>query len=217
MSKSVKRNYRSHIRAEQAHATRERVLTAARTLFTAQGYHTTSINEIAQAARASPETVYAAFGSKRELLAQLIAVAIAREEDDVPFTQRSWVRSMERESGPRERLRYWIAHTCDTLERTSPIHVLIRDAAAGEPTLAKLQLTQRQYWLKTQTELMKFIDMPGLTALRTERAMAAQTFWALASPEMHYLLRFEQGWTKARYRDWLTDALETLLLRRELP
>jgi hypothetical protein len=45
-----------------------------------------------------------------------------------------------------------------------------------------------------------------------EPRRAAETVWALASPEMHQLLRRTRGWSRAAYEAWLADALAALLL-----
>ena len=212
MSRAVKRKYHSSIRAEQARTTRARVLAAAQKLFRQRGYAATSIAEIARAANVSAETIYVAFGSKRELLAQMVAVAIAGKEEEVPLLQRAWVERMRREPNQVQRLRYWTHHTSETLERTSAIHALVREAVASEPELAKLRTEQQRYRLSMQKALMRLIEESGRKSLRFDAEKAGETFWILASPELHHLLRVDRGWSKARYRAWLTEALETLLI-----
>jgi AcrR family transcriptional regulator len=56
------------LREEHAQATREAILSAARKLFTARGYDTTSIDEIAGAARVTSGALYHHFRSKREIM-----------------------------------------------------------------------------------------------------------------------------------------------------
>ena len=70
MSDPVKdrRPYRSEKRARQREATRAAIVRAAAACFIRDGYPGTPITRIAQEAGVSPETVYGAFGSKRELL-----------------------------------------------------------------------------------------------------------------------------------------------------
>ena len=41
---------------------------------------------------------------------------------------------------------------------------------------------------------------------------AADVIWALASEELFHLLVRERGWSVARFRQWLTDALQRDLL-----
>jgi AcrR family transcriptional regulator len=213
MPKAVKprRGYVSALRTEQALATRARIIAAARNRFEKRGYAATTIAEIARTANVSPESVYATFSSKRELLVEIIEVAISGADEAVPMLQRGWVETMCRLPRAAERLRYWIDHTCETLERTGPVHTLIRDAVSSEPTLAELRHQQQDFRLHMQTQLMGLIPEAGDAKFRESVAKSAQTFWVLASPELHHLLRVDRGWSKSRYRNWLTDALETLL------
>src|SRR5438874_2047694 len=102
VKKKVKRRaYHSPRRAEQARATRGAVLDAARRLFVSRGYAATSIEAVAAESEVSPETVYAAFGSKRSLLSELVDVTIAGDDAPVPILERPWVGEMGAEPDPR--------------------------------------------------------------------------------------------------------------------
>jgi hypothetical protein len=46
---------------------------------------------------------------------------------------------------------------------------------------------------------------------------AGQRYCALASPELYNVLTVEFGWTAEQHRRWLTDLLETELLRPSEP
>src|SRR5687767_7222736 len=72
MSQVKRRRYESPVRQEQAAQTRARIVTAAATLFEAQGYARTSIRQIAEEAGVAPDTVYATFGSKPRVLTAVI-------------------------------------------------------------------------------------------------------------------------------------------------
>jgi len=48
---------------------------------------------------------------------------------------------------------------------------------------------------------------PGLTA-----EQAAETFSALASPELHYPLTVRRGWSQPRYARWLEQTVNAALL-----
>ena len=78
MPKPVKtRSYNSPARREQAARTRRRILDAAGDLFVRQGYGTTSVRQIADAAQVAPDTVYATFGTKARLLTALLDIRLA--------------------------------------------------------------------------------------------------------------------------------------------
>lgn len=48
--------------------------------------------------------------------------------------------------------------------------------------------------------------------LRLSDEAAAETVWALTSPELHQLLTRVRGWTRRRYCAWLAESLAQLLL-----
>src|ERR1700716_3325004 len=74
---NMNRTYSSPLRAEQAQATRRRILDAARTQFLDRGWTATTVKVIADAASVAPATVYAVFGTKRAVLTVLIDEALA--------------------------------------------------------------------------------------------------------------------------------------------
>lgn len=71
------RSYRSDLRAEQAHQTRDRILDATVRVM-ARGLASVSIPAVAREAGVSVPTVYRHFGSKAELLAALYPHAVRR-------------------------------------------------------------------------------------------------------------------------------------------
>lgn len=77
----------SRRRAENAEATRQAVIDAARTLFAAQGYFPTRVEQIAERARVAPKTVYGTVGGKQGLLALL-----AQEWVDAPVVTEGLAR-----------------------------------------------------------------------------------------------------------------------------
>src|SRR5262245_45583365 len=79
MSTIVKRPYHSPLRQAQAESTRARILDAALELFARNGYAATAIAAVAREAGVVPETIYAAFGTKKALIDGLIARAAPRD------------------------------------------------------------------------------------------------------------------------------------------
>ena len=89
---SVKRSYSSAKREAQARETRRSILDAAHELFVATGYAATTIQAIAERAGVAVQTVYAVFGTKRELLRQLIESTITGDDEPLPITERAEAR-----------------------------------------------------------------------------------------------------------------------------
>ena len=100
---AVKRPYSSARRQAQARETRQSILDAALQLFVASGYAATSVQAIAERAGVAVQTVYAVFGTKRELLRQLIEATITGDDEPLPITERPEAQSVAAEPDARRR------------------------------------------------------------------------------------------------------------------
>ena len=212
MAKRVKaaRRYHSPLRADQALATRRRVLDAAFHLFEERGYSGTPVTAVAALAGVSPETVYSSFGGKRGLLEAVIGAAIAGGDEAVPEDE--WRAEIAELPDAGHRLRAMVEHSCAILARTRPVHTVIRGAADKEPFAAELGRRLLRERLAVQTERIRDCLggrlRPGLSVDE-----AGQRYCALASPELYNVVTVEFGWTAEQHRAWLTDLLERELLR----
>jgi AcrR family transcriptional regulator len=211
MTDAVKsrRPYRSRIRADQAQLTRDRIVAAARELFLSRGFGSTTVAAVAADADVAPETVYATFGGKRGLMEAIITAAI-RNQDDIAEDAR-WAGQIQTLATPQERLRAWVAHTCERLKATSPVHAMIRGAADSEPFAAALRerLLAERLSLHT-TRCHQFLAGQLRAGLTVEQA--AQRYSALLSPDLHHLLTRDMGWPAAQHQSWVTALLEADLL-----
>jgi len=209
MMEREKRAYRSERRREQVEGTRTKVLDAAEDLFQERGYDGASIAAIAAAANVSEETVYTRFGTKRALLGEVVARAV-RGADPRPVPEQERPRSLAAESDQREQLRLFAADISGRLERAAPLVVLVGDAARNEPELAELLDRLHRDRLGNLRLLVDSLLSNG--PIRLSNKDALETIWALTSPELHQLLVRVRGWSRSRYRAWLTDSLAALLL-----
>lgn len=212
MSK-VKRAYRSPLRAEQARQTRRRILDAAQRLFLDQGYPATSVGAIAGAAQVAQDTVYSLFGSKRNLLKELMDLVVGGDDSDVRVVDRPEPQLVRREPDQRRQLAMFVAGIVERIEAARPLDDILRSAAEVDTEVAALredlQLRQRRSamgvvagWLAENGRLRD-----GLTV-----SDAADIIWTLTSPEVHRLLRDGRGWPRARFARWLEDTLARTLL-----
>ena len=205
----VKRPYRSERRREQAAQTRERVLDAADALFRERGWEGASVAAIAESAGVSQETVYARFGSKRALLGELMQRAV-RGTDPRPVPEQSGPRALVEAADAEELLRLFAADISVRVERAAPLTAVVAAAARSEPELAELYARLHENRL---SNLKVLVDALAAKApLRVSADEALDTVFALTSPELNQLLVGRRGWSSRRYRDWLAESLEALLL-----
>jgi AcrR family transcriptional regulator len=206
-----RRQYRSSARTRQREATREAVIDAAAAAFVGNGYAATTIAHIAKRAEVSSETVYAVFGTKRDLL----RAVIERASTGVPSTdvwQQDWVARVDAEDNQRRRLELIADATRDVLRRVAPIDEIVRSVAASDPEIAKLQ---------NEIERRRLTDIRGLVQLladagelRVSIDEAADLWWALfRSTGPYRSLTVERRWSDRRARTALFDVLARVLFR----
>lgn len=200
-------------RSERAEATRRRVVDAASRLFVERGYRTTTVESVAEAADVSVETIYKRFGNKAGLLkaARELAAAAAPEPPafftfpSVPIDE-----AISAARGPEARLRTLAELSTRRLERLAPFHRMLRNAGTGDPELAEYVANDHTSRREAQRANIRSIaeDNP----LRLDVEEAADTYSALANPDVFLLLTDQLGWTAEQYRAWLADSITRLLL-----
>ena len=201
------RPYHSPRRIEQAEATRQAIMRAARKHFAEYGYQATTLQAIAREASVSVPTIYAVFGSKAAILSELVKSTGA--DEDI----RALAREAFAEPDPRRQLRLATSVMRAILEREADILNLLWQAGGGDSDLAAAWRQGHQQRLSRLGEILNVLAQKK--ALKTEISIerAIDTLWLLGSPEVYRLLVGERGWTPQQYEDWLADTAIALLLR----
>jgi len=204
-----RRAYNSTRRREAAEQTRQRILDAAAGRFVADGYAGTTIASIAADAGTAAETVYATFRTKPALLEAVVRAA-ARGDATTEILDQEGPRRAAAAADPRRQLRGFADDVAQRLERAGPLLRVLAAAEAGEPALADLHRRLQAARLANLRALPAALARIG--ALAVDEETAADTVWALASPDVHDLLTRQRGWTRERYVDWLATTLAAALL-----
>lgn len=213
MEDSVKkRRYRSELRREQALGTRLRILDAATVLFVERGYAGATVEMVAERAGVSPPTVYGSVGSKRELLAAVVGNAVRAGVEEQPLLEQAGPQSVRSAHSQTEQLHRFALDVADRLERVGPLMDVVTAAAPHEPEIDALRQRMLQGRLESYRVMIGWLREKGELRTGLTATEAADIVWALASPEMHRLLRRERGWSQGRFARWLEGVLEGLLL-----
>ena len=212
MKRSVKQPYSSPIRQAQAEETRTAIVTAASELFVEQGYVATTIDEIAGRAGVSRATVFNAGGGKPDLLVRAYQVAVRGNEPDIPLGEQERSRQILADTDPFQLLAGYAAVVAEAQPRIAPLYEAIRAAAHAEPDAAELwqRLTgERRYGASRVVRALNRLG-PLRAGLTVERA--TDLLWLLNDPANYSLLVLERRWPARRFREWLTDTMQTQLL-----
>ncbi|SRR5581483_1420724 len=198
-------------RQQKALATRGRVLDAALELFLADGYATTTITAIADAADVAVQTVYAVFGTKKAILDELRARAVAGDEPG-PLRQRGDWQAMERERDPRAQLEMLAAIATRIGAAMGPLYEVMSGAAASDPEIATTFRRQQQARYDDQHHVARALARHGALRDGVTAKDATDIMWTIASPRTHHSLVVERGWSPEKYERWLAATLVATLL-----
>ena len=201
-------------RDQRAETNRQRVVDAASRLFLRDGYHATTIEAIATAADVSVEMIYKRFGNKASLLRAAVALAVVEAPEPVSFLAEFLalppLQAVHAETDQAAQLRQ-LALFCPTrLERSAPIHAVLRSAGTGDPGSAEFLSSDHDIRQQSQRAMMDLVTPNG--PLRVSPNGSGKTYSALANPDLFLLLTTHHQWTPDHYETWLADTLIRLLL-----
>lgn len=189
---------RSTYRQAQAAATRERIAEAARRLFGAAGYASTSIEAIAAEAGVAVRTVYSAFGTKREILSLICEQWLERAQ------ARERAGEVLAEPDPARRLRGAASWLCALYSAGFDV-VIIFEAATDESAETR-ELLRSKLAGRNQAMDAMIASLDGHLRVPVREVQAV--YRALAAPGVYRELVEESGWTPDEYERWVGDTLE---------
>ena len=203
----MSRTYSSPLRAEQAQATRRRILDAARAQFLHGGWTATTVKAIADAAAVAPATVYTVFGTKRAVLSALIDEALATA---VPGHLDDWPEIVGNRD-QRERARRLVKMLSTALPVVDPFERVVREGARADEEIAGLARDVFEWRRGMATRIVDVLA--GADGLRPglSREEAADLVLALAGPEVYHLLVGIRGWSAQQFDAHLADLLGRLI------
>lgn len=213
MVKPVKRrSYDASERRTQSAETRQRIIDAARELFLNRGYRATTVAAIAAGAGVHPDSVYALVGRKPVVLRELIEQALSGTDHAVAGEERDYVSAMRAEPDPARKLAIYAGAVRRMQTRMAPLFLALRDASSTEP---EAEAVWREISDRRATNMRKLVrDLRDAGGLRSGLSVdqAADTVWAMNSPELYVMLTVDRGWSPLRFERWLADSWCRLLL-----
>jgi AcrR family transcriptional regulator len=179
------------------------MLEAARRLFLERGYAATTIPEIAAAAGVAVPTIYWAFGSKRAMVGEIRQAWLEAAQTG------SRLREVLAIDEPGARLDAYAAFMANQWTTGAEALAIQQDAMRADPEVA----VEIAAVLAERAERLKSVVAPLAPHLRAPLTVetAHDLLLALSLLEVYRELR-ERGWSDARYRTWLGQALREQLL-----
>jgi AcrR family transcriptional regulator len=208
-----KRRYDSTRRQQQAKETRRAILDAAAVLFVDPGYAATPLTTVAAKAGVAVQTVYAVFGTKRQLLSELVDVTIAGDDEPVALPDRAFVAEINALVGAAAKLTRYAQHLAQTNARTAEVILALAGAATADPDAAAIwrkNQEQRRFGMRAfAASLMATGDLrPDLDV-----EQVADVLWLGMDVRNYDWLVRQRGWTLDQYQDWYVRTMSGALLR----
>ncbi len=199
-------------RAEQARATKRRVVAAATALFLDRGYASTSMAAIAAAADVADQTVYAAFGTKRAILSAAIDQAVAGDDRPIVVNDRDWMRVVLESTDARVRLEGYAKAVRRIHDGAAGMFEVLASSATIEPELAVMWAeAQRRRHVGVTGVIAPLADW-GALRVGLDAEAAIDIVWSLNGHELYRNLVVHLHWAPERYETWLGATLVELLL-----
>ena len=197
--------------------TKRLLLAAAAEEFTDRGYVGATVTRIAERAGVTVQTLYLAWGSKRALLRAYMEQALAGTSGLPPADPLSdaVAAQMPPSSEPRTVIANLAALHRRIGERAALGWQLYRDAAAGDADVAGDWLENQRLRRVTYGRLIARLPLEALRPGLTHES-AADTAWALASPECWDMLIRRRGYTLEEYQAWVEGTMTAALLHPTL-
>jgi AcrR family transcriptional regulator len=209
----VTRPYRSQLRAEQAKATRRRIVEAGHDLFVEQGYAATTIDAIAARADVSRKTVFTSVGGKAALLKLAFDWTLAGDDEPVPLGERPEVIAMYARRDPEIFLVEWCRMQCTIALRLAPLYDVLTIAADGDPeAAAQHDESERLRSGAARHFAARLAEIGGLReGLTIEQGTAIAEIFMDPMPARRLVL--ERGWSFDDYVDHTERIARAALLR----
>jgi len=96
--------------------------------------------------------------------------------------------------------------------RVAPVLLLVRQAAASDPELARLQEEMDAARLTRMTHNAQTLLKGGHLRRGLTLGATADVLWTYSSPELYELLVVRRQWSGERYAEFIADAMIAALL-----
>ena len=207
MTASVKRDYRSELRAAQALETRRSIVAAASKLFVEDGYGATTIDAVAVAAGVSRKTVFTAVGGKLDLLKVALDWAVAGDDRPVAVADRGEMRQIMAEDDAVVLLRGCARVIVAITGRAAGLAQALEVAAGMDPAACDLVEQARRHRLDDARMVVGRLRALGALTSDLTYDEAVDLVWLATDPVLFDRLVRVRGWSRGRFEKWLSQYL----------
>lgn len=195
----------------RARQTRRRILDAATELFIRDGYGASTLQNIADRAGVSVQSVYFVFGNKRTLLNELVQIAVTGDDESASVRDQEWFAAALTSDTAHELLRTAVHGGRMILDRIAPIAKVVDTATAADPEVKDIvHPGDKGRYFNIHAVAEALTAKPDVAA-NLSTADAADVLYCLLSPELYLLFVRDRGWPPARWEEWTYQTLRVRL------
>jgi AcrR family transcriptional regulator len=199
------RPYRSTLREQRAEETRARIISAARGLFAARGFAGTTVALIAEHAGVAQPTVYAVFGTKDGIMAELLGRLEGEAE------AQGWRARIADEPDPAQKLALY-ARWHRALFAAGRDVIAPALAAGSDPAAVELRAQGHRSAHEWLDPILDALESAGALAPGLDHEQAVARAWMVTGPDLYFRATDSCGWSDDDYERWLTALLCSQLL-----
>jgi AcrR family transcriptional regulator len=197
-------------KAEQAEATRRRIVEAATTLFLRDGFVTTTMAAVAKQAGVAVQTLYLSYGSKTAILQAAFDHALRGPGATTDVVESEWVQQVLDEPDGPSALRLFCERSSDVIGRAAPLFDVIRAAAADPEVGDLLSYNKRLRYEGFRLVADALTDREGFDpSLSASDALGI--LYGVLSEDTYLLMVEEHGWTRERWTAWAFESTRAQL------
>jgi AcrR family transcriptional regulator len=194
-------------RRGRAKATHWRIVKAAYELFCEQGYAGTTMAQIAQAAGVAVQTVYFTFHTKAALLSRAYDFAVMGENEPLPPDRQPWFEAMLAEPDVTLALRLFVTGVGEITRRVTPIYLVARVAADGDPDTARVMAFHENWRVDGYRQVVELLHAKAELRPGVDLERATDLLLLVAGMDVYHVLVDGRGWSHAAWVDWAVSAL----------
>jgi AcrR family transcriptional regulator len=200
-------------RRQRAARTRQKIVDAAATEFSAHGYHGTTMAAIARRAGVAVQTVYFVFNTKPSLLTAAIDRAVMGSDEIPPQNQPWWKECTTTTDGPRA-VELFVTNTARIEQRAATLNRVAQAASTTDHEVIDLIAHHEALRSAEFGRYVASLEERRLLVAECAPREVTDVFLTLLGSDVYLNFTEARGWSVDRYVSWATEALCTLFLRR---
>jgi AcrR family transcriptional regulator len=170
--------------------------------------------QIAEAAGVAVQTIYFGFHTKAALLSRAYDFAVMGEDEPQIPQQQAWYQAMTAEPEVIRALRHFVTGVGEITGRVTPLYLVARVAADGDPDTARVMAFHEQWRADGYREVVRLLGTRAALRPGLDLERATDLLLLYVGMDVYHALVERRGWSHDEWLDWAVDSLADQLFGR---